>query len=266
MAVENIAATEEFSTTLLEMLSFESVVLRATKPIRTSMAEVAVPLIGDANAGWYDAGDEINDGSPDADFVTLTPKGVKTLSIIPNETLDDAAIDLGSAVGRKLVQAVGRKIDAGLLKGGDAKGPAGVTNFPHLPSVLGPVSYDSLVAAAALIREAGGSPEYAIISPSSLSDLQSETDGLNRPLITNDPEAGPSYTVAGLTLLVSPALDVGEGLVVDPAEFPTAIRKDVSLAVDASAKFTADSVAIRAVARVDGTVADPNGFCAITPS
>jgi HK97 family phage major capsid protein len=164
-----------------------------------------------------------------------------------------------------MLQAAALKIDAGLLKGA-VDGPAGVLNYPHLPAISGDVSYDTLVDAAAAVREAGGNPEYAIISPSSLSDLQRQTDGLNRPLITETAQAGPSYTVAGLTLLVSPALDAGEGLVIDPSQFPTTLRRSPTLEVDASAKFTSDSIALRVKARVDGTVADPNGFCAIEPS
>jgi HK97 family phage major capsid protein len=173
--------------------------------------------------------------------------------------------DFPAVVGRKMIQAAGRKIDAGLLNGA-VKGPSGVLNYPHLPSISGPVSYDSLVEAAATIREAGGDPQWAAISPSSLSNLQKETDGLNRPLLSNDPQAGPVYTVAGLKLLVSPAFAAGGGLVFDAAQFPTAIPKDVTLEVDTSVKFDSDQLAIRVKARVDAAVADPNGFCGIQPS
>jgi HK97 family phage major capsid protein len=211
------------------------------------------------------AGEDIGDAGVQGEFVTLVPKKVANLSVIPSETVEDASIDLGSAVGVKMLRAIALKIDAALLKGA-TNGPAGVWNFPHLPSISGDVSYNTLVDAAAAVREAGGNPEYAIISPSSLSDLQRETDGFSRPLITNDPEGGPSYKVAGLTLLVSPALDAGEGLVVDPTQFPTTLRRNPALEVDRSFKFGSDSIALRATARVDGTVADPAGFCAIQPS
>lgn len=184
---------------------------------------------------------------------------------MPSETLDDAAIDLGSVVGSRMLQAMALKIDAALLNGA-SNGPAGVLNFPHLPGVSGDVSYTTLLEAAAAVREAGGDPQYAFISPSSLSDLQAETDGFNRPLITNDPQGGPSYRVAGLTLLVTPALSAGAGLVVDPSQFPCTIRNAPTLEADRSAKFTSDQIAIRVKARVDGTVADPAGFCAIQPS
>jgi HK97 family phage major capsid protein len=51
-----------------------------------------------------------------------------------------------------------------------------------------------------------------------------------------------------------------------PSNFPTAIRKDVLLEVDKSAKFTSDQIALRVKARVDGAVGDPAAFCAIEPT
>jgi HK97 family phage major capsid protein len=263
--VSALGATEEFSRQLISELSFRSVVLRATNPIVSSASEVVVPVIGPGTAAFVPPGQEIGDANVEGEFVTLIPKKVANLAVVPSETIEDASIDLGSAIGMKMLNAIALKIDAALLKGA-VNGPAGVLNFPHLPSVSGSVSYDTLVDAAATVREAGGNPEYAIISPQSLSHLQKETDGFNRPLLTGDPQGGPSYQAAGLTLLVSPALDAGEGLVVDPTQFPTTLRRSPTLEVDNSAKFTSDSIALRAKARVDGTVADPNGFCAIEPS
>jgi HK97 family phage major capsid protein len=263
--ITTLGATEEFSAQLIEALMFNSVVLRATFPIVSSASEVHVPVVLPGSASFVDAGEDIGDAGVQGEFVTLIPKKVANLAVIPSETIEDASIDLGSAVGVKMLRAIGLAIDAALLKGA-VNGPAGVLNFPHLPSISGDVSYTTLVDAAAAVREAGGNPEYAIISPQSLTDLQKETDGFSRPLIQPDPQGGPSYRVAGLELLVSPALDAGEGLVLDSSQFPTTLRRDPSLEVDRSFAFGKDSVALRATARVDGTVADVNGFCAIVPS
>jgi Phage capsid family len=80
------------------------------------------------------------------------------------------------------------------------------------------------------------------------------------------PEPGSRDVVAGLKLLVSPALDPGTGLVFDGSQFATALRHNITLEVDRSAKFTSDQIALRVKARVDGAVGDVAGFCAIDAS
>lgn len=197
--------------------------------------------------------------------VTLVPKSVKNLSVIPSETVDDASIDLGSAVGIKMLNAIARKIDAALLKGDLPKGPAGVWDYPHLPSIGGPVSYDSLMYAAAAAREARGDPRYAFISPSSLSDLQKETDASSRPLLSNDPQAGPvTRRQVSSCSLRPPSPQVRGSSSIQQASRPRCASRPHSKAT--SAKFASDQVALRAKARVDGAVGLPEAFCKIESS
>ena len=78
-----------------------------------------------------------------------------------------------------------------------------------------------------------------------------EQAGSNKPLLQPDPTQPAGRTLAGLPLVTSP--DAPEGLVwgVPKARAFVVLRSDVSVALDSSAFFTSDRVAVRVTMRVE---------------
>ena len=104
-----------------------------------------------------------------------------------------------------------------------------------------------------LVSSLPHAPVAFVASPSTALALSTikEQAGSNKPLLQPDPTQPAGRTLAGLPLVTSP--DAPEGLVwgVPKARAFVVLRSDVSVALDSSAFFTSDRVAVRVTMRVE---------------
>lgn len=257
---------EEWSRFILDHLAAQSVVLAsgATR-IETDFKQVHVPRItGDGGANWYAELTPIGPGDPVAVELVLTPRKAAALTVLSNESVEDAGADTLDAVGNAMVRAVALKVDAGYFNGTGAANnqPAGLLTL-GLPSTVGPVNYPTIVTASGKVREAGGTPDTLYIAPADLTALQLAVAADDRPLLSGDATAGAPPVVAGLRIFPTPALVAGSAIVAMASQIVVALRRDATVAVSQDAQFTSDGTVARVVMRTDLGVNDPAGLCEI---
>ena len=158
---------EAWATYVLQHLSAASVVLAsgATR-ITTNQKIVHVPrVVADGSADWFGELEDINVGDPNGDELTLTPKKCAAL---------DAAVRRGHQRSARhpcwtrsataMVAAVALKVDRAILGGTGGKQPLGVFGQAGQHHA-GTVSIDSLISAAGLVADVGGSARVAYVNP-----------------------------------------------------------------------------------------------------
>ena len=255
---------EAWATYVLQHLSAASVVLAsgATR-ITTNQKILHVPrVVADGSADWFGELEVINVGDPNGDELTLTPKKCAALTQLSDEVINDSAPSVLDTVGSSMVAAVALKVDRAILGGTGGKQPLGVFGQAGQHHA-GTVSIDSLISAAGLVADVGGSARVAYVNPADFTALQLQKDLQDRPLLTPDFSGGPSSTVYGLALWSTKGVAVGTALVCDPAQIVVAVRQDPTVAVSTDALFTQDGAVARVIARVDCGVNDPNGLVSI---
>lgn len=262
----NIGA-EQWASYVLTGLSRESVILASgARRIVTNAKSIHVPVTGGANTAWLDELQEIPEDAATPSEVELTPRKVANLSIASNEAVGDASVDLLNNIGDVAVRAVALEVDRALIAGlgtTASKQPRGILNIAGIPTNtnLSP-SYVGLVTAAGTIRAAGGRPNVAYVNPADHTQLALAADGLNRPLLQAT-DAGPVEVIGGLRLWPTPAVPAGRAIIAQADQILVAVRDDPRVDISVDARFAADAVAIRTVARVDVGVADTAGVLII---
>ena len=166
-------------------------------------------------------------------------------------------------VGTSMTAAVALTADRAILSGQGGDAPVGVFSQAG-QSVTGPIDIDTLISAAGLVADVGGTAKVAYINPTDHTGLMKAKDSTGRPLLTPDFAQGPSSTVYGLAIWATKAIDVGTALVADPAQIIVAVRQDPTVAVSTDALFTQDGTVVRVIARIDCGVNDADGLVSIT--
>lgn len=256
---------EEWAAYVLDGLARETALLAAgARRIVTGAKSIHVPVPGAAATQWLAELEEINQDAAVAAEVELTPQKVGNLSIASNEAIGDASVDLLSTIGATAVRAVALEIDRALIAGsGTANQPRGLLNITGVPSnATLNVDYAGLVTAAGTVRGAGGRPDVAFISPADHTALALAADGLNRPLLQAT-DQGPAEVVGGLRLWPTPAVPAGTAIVGQADQILVAVRDDPRVDISTDARFGADAVAIRTIARVDVGIANLSALLVI---
>lgn len=189
---------EEWSQYVLTHLSAQSVVLAsgATR-IDTALRAVHVPrVLTDGTAAWFAELEEITEAGPTGDELVLTPRKVATLVSLSNEVVDDSSPSVLDTVGTRMVAAVALTADRAILNGPGGKAPTGVFGQAG-QHVAGAVTIDTLIDAAGLVADVGGTATVAYVNPANHTALMKEKDGNGRPLLTPDYSGGPSAPSTG---------------------------------------------------------------------
>lgn len=260
---QNIGA-EEWATFVLEGLTREAVLLAAgARRIITASRSIHVPRTAASTPQWLAELEEMDEDDATPSEVELTPRKVGNLSIASNEGIGDASVDVLDAIGDGAVRAVSLEVDRALIAGaGTGNQPTGLLNLGLPTDAALSVDYAGLVTAAGTVRGNGGRPNVAFINPADHTELALATDGMNRPLL-QPTEDGPAEVVGGLRLWPTPAVPEGLGIVGQASMILVAVRDDPRVDISTDAKFGADAVAIRTIARVDVGVDDEAGLLVI---
>jgi HK97 family phage major capsid protein len=257
---------EEWAGFVLDHLAHESVVLMsgATR-IDTAAKQIHVPrLTDDGGVAWYGELEEITNDAPGGDDLVLTPKKVAALVRLSNESVGDSAPSVLDTTGGAMLRAIALEADAAIFHGAGGKAPTGILDTEAvLPGLDGESpDYEGLVKGAGKIREAGGRPDVAYISPADYTLLQLQEDGFNRPLLQAVSD-GPAPVIAGLRIYPTPALESGEALVAQADQIIVGVRTDPSVAFSSDAAFAVDGTVARVIARLDAGVNDASGLCTL---
>lgn len=228
--------------------------------IDTSTTTARVPVLADTEPAWTGEGQEIAVSEDDPREILLVPQPVKSLTRISNEAASDSANGVVAGIERGGIKDLAAACDAGFFvgRGYDENEPVGLfSSVADLPTdATLAVDYPGLARAAGKLRAAGADADVAYLNPLDLVELQLASDTANRPLVNTAADGTPEF-VAGLRLWPSAAIPQGQALVAEAWEIVAAIRTDARFDISGDAAFSADSIMIRGVSRVDVAVKNP---------
>ena len=263
---------ESVGPLIVQPLREESVALEQTTIISAGVHTRATrfPIVtGDVSAAWTPEGEEIAHTDGAVDELEVVPIKVAALSIISRELAEDSTPGAADIVGRGMVASLARKIDAAFFAATTANGPAGIASIAHQSVDTGAFgNLDPFAEALSKARSVGATTTAFIAAPATvlaLHQLKDET-GSNRPLLTPDPTRPGQSVIFGVPLIVSPDIAAGVVWAVPRAHSFSVLREDTTLAVDSSAFFTSDRVAVRATCRVAFGFPHPAAVVRIGPS
>ena len=256
---------EDWSTTLIESLSLESVVLRAgASQIVSEGRTVHVPrLLVDPESDWVAELDELPSNAGDADEVVLEPKKLGNVVELSRESVEDSPVDQLDAVGRAMVRGVGKKLDAKFFSSDAATAiaPAGLLSYT-LPGGATPnPDVNGILDAIGAITAEGGVPDTVFINATDYTAIRKAV--VSGGYAISDPTAPGVERIGGAQLYAAP-LPAGTAVVTEARFIALAVRRDATVEFSEDAAFSRDAVAARVTMRVDWEPADPAAFYVIS--
>lgn len=252
---QSILRPEQVHSLIVEPLSQESVAFSQSTVVTTSSREYRIPVLtGDPDTAWTPEGEEITPDTADFDEVNVVPKKVAGLTLISAELAADSTPEAEKVISGRLVQSLRRKVDAAWFANTTANGPSGLGSIVPQKVFAGGAfaNADPFLEAVSLAEQVGAKLTSFVASPTTvlnLAKLKKQT-GSQEPLLSPDAAGAAGRLVAGVPLVSSP--DCPDGVVygIPKARVFVVVRQDVEVAVDGSAAFTSDRVAVRTKLRV----------------
>jgi hypothetical protein len=226
----------------------------AITPLPTSSGSVAFPTAAPTGADWTAEGAPIPAVTLGDSALISTPRKLAALLSLSNESLDDAVIPIGDLTGQAIRDAMGPKMDDGLLHGtGTAPQPDGI--LAHAPAAANHPDFRQAVIGAWGEVVQAGAPADQVWAFANASILATEWARVGT---TGDPihEDAPDQTLTigpGIRTVAVPSLVGGttpEILVADVSSLFLVIRDELSIDVNPSIYFASDSVGLRVKVRV----------------
>lgn len=251
-----ILSPEAILELFVKPVTRDSVAAQVATVVNVAGSSLRIPTLeSDSTASWSAEGSELAISDPDIDEIDVVFKKVTGLVVVSNELLADSNGLAQQTVGDGLARSTQKSVDAAYFGSTVTNGPNGIASVSGISAIDAGAAWDSLDSfyeAIAAAENVGATIAAFVTTPAialTLALLKVSTGSL-QPLLGSDVTAPQSRTVAGVPLLVSPA--VGAGIIwgVPAARTYLAIRSDVTLDVDASPFFTKDSTAIRSTMRV----------------
>jgi HK97 family phage major capsid protein len=240
-------------------------------PISAAVDSFRVPIVAeDPTAAWVAEGQEIPPSDAVLDEVATTFSKLAGLTIISRELAEDSSPAAATLVGQGLARDIARKLDGAYFGDVAAPAPAGLGALTGVTTVdagdwanLDP--FEEAIAAAAAV---GATLTAFVANPAvalGIATIKTATDS-NAHLLQADPTQPTRRMIAGVPLYSSPAVapDTVWGLPRDRALI--ALREGTTLAVDRSAFFTSDRIAVRATLRVAFAFPHEEAVVKITPA
>jgi HK97 family phage major capsid protein len=262
---------QEWSSTLIEALFIESVLLRAgPNRVTTEGRIVHVPrLLVAPRADWVEELRELPSDAGEADTLDLTPKKVGNVIALSNESIEDSSASQLDRVGSAMTRGVATKVDAKAFSADrvEARAPAGlfaeaysVPSFRQREGVL----LRTLITGIGAISGRGGVPNAVFVSADDATALRLEALTGSYATLA-DPTAPGIERVGGAQLYVTPSLTRGNALVADMNYVTVAVRRDATVDFSPDAGFTKDATLARVTMRVDWAPSDPGALYRVLP-
>jgi HK97 family phage major capsid protein len=242
---------------IIRPVSLASRLFLVSTVVTTQSKDYRLPIVAaDPSAAFVAEGQEIPVTDADVQELIVTPAKVAGLTVVSRELANDSNPEATDVVGDGLGRDIAKKVDAAGFGTSTANGPAGLRALSGATEIDATGPLDNLDVFTEAISEAenvGAQLTSFVASPAvalALAQLKTGT-GYNTPLLGSDPTNPTQRLVQGVPLIVSPAVgdDVIWGI---PKAFSYVVLRDdeVPIAVDKSAFFTSDRIAVRATLRV----------------
>lgn len=222
----------------------------------TTRGTVSFPVGDPDGFGWVAELGEIPAVAPGDDTAVAAVTKLAGMILLSNESIGDTEMNLTSEVGRLIRESMAATADTDLCYGvtpAAPEAPAGY--FGDLTSVSEASLRASVVAAAADILAAGGTPTTVILSPALWAAEMTRRE-------TTPTAVGALFDDLGLGLDVKVAatLTATDGLVIDRAGCFGIIRTDYSIeaSTDGGTAWTHDGVSLRVKARLAAAIPAPS--------
>lgn len=217
-----------------------------------------VPVVaGDPTAAWVAEGAEITPSDLEVEEVASPFYKVAGLTILSRELAEDSSPAAATLVGQGLARDIARKVDAAFFgsKGASTVQPAGLADLAGVNEIEAGATWTNVDPFAEAIYAAegvGATVAAFVANPADallLAKVKKQT-GSNEPLLGTSATEATRRVIAGVPLLVSPAVAAGTVWGIPKERTVIALREDVTLDADKSAFFTSDRVAIKATLRM----------------
>lgn len=261
-------APEAFVRQLIRGLE-EQVVLRQVANVLTvSAARVEIPTLGTGvTAAWTSEAAAIAESEPTFGQVAFTPHKLGALTLVSNELLADAAVNVEQVLAELFAQAFAEQEEHAFLLGNGSGQPSGLLTDAAIPVVT--TAAPNAISADEVLRLYDAlPPQYRpnavwIMNPSTMAALRLLKDQSGQYLLVTG-LAGPTpTTLLGRPVYLTsrmPAIGAGNKVVVfgDLTRCYTIVqRQGIEVQRSADRYFERDLTAFRAVERVDGKVVLP---------
>jgi HK97 family phage major capsid protein len=264
---------EDYGDLIEKPVSRGSLAYQLSTVVATGAHEFHVPVLtDDPSAAFVTEGSEITADDVTLSEVVKNPAKVAGLSIVSREMANDSSPAAQEIIGLAIARDMVRAIDAAFFGNAAAPAPAGLASLAGVTEVAGTAaSYANLdqFEEAILNAEVGGAPLTSFVASKAtaleLLNLKDE-DGSNRPLLGYDPTNSTRRTILGVPLFVSPHVADDDRTVwgIPRTRSLVVQREDTELAVDRSAFFTSDRVAIRGIMRLTYAFPDESAIQKVT--
>lgn len=265
--LEQAFTPEAYGALVDLVLAEKSIAFQAGTVTQIGTESIRFPmLLADPNVGWYAENQEITKADPDTEELVITPKAVKGLTEISNESAADTNPAVANMVANSLARSIAGKIDAAYFGDTVANGPSGLLSLVGV-NVVDTTAFpltdlDAFHNAKAVSLADGASVTHFIAAPDvalGLATAKTGTDS-NVGLLES---VSDGTLVAGVPLLVSTHVTAGTVWAVDAAQCLVVQRQGTTVVTSADSAFSRDSVQVRAVARVSWGFVNPAGITRI---
>lgn len=213
-----------------------------------------VPLVTeDPSASWVPEGAEIPLSQSELGETEAPYRKLAGLSVISRELAEDSDPSAAQEIGNGLVRDIARKLDAAMFTGTTIENaPAGLGTLTGVTEIEAPaewVNLDPFKTAKLRAASLGTSIAGFVVNDEDAAKLLVLKEGTtsNRDLIESD---GTAFLISGTPVIPSSAVAAGTAWGIPADRVIVGVREDANVAVDNSAFFTSDRVAIRATMRV----------------
>jgi HK97 family phage major capsid protein len=247
----------------------------STVPL-TSDVENFPRLTGGATVGWKAEGNAITPSDMVFDRLSFAPKTLPILVLCSAELFADMTPESAAGIEHEMAQALSLEIDRACLRGdGTSNSPTGVRSQSGVALTSNgangsAITWDMLIDAAAVVRNASIDPSGVILAPRSIQSLQKAKDSQGRFLATPAPfntsasDAIPIYTSAQvpINLTVGSSVDCSEAYSGRWSDLWLGIRTDMRLDIKVLEERYADNlqVGLLCYVRVDVQLAHAASF------
>ena len=253
-----ILTPAEVAALVVQPLIESAAITRAGTVVKIGSGSLRVPIVtGDPSAEWTAEGAEIAVSESALAEIDITPRKLAALSVISNELAADTSPAALSVVGAGMVRDLSRQLDAAAFGPAVPGAPsgladlAGVNEIDATPPGLSPANSESFDWATSALGNAATrftAVTSFVVHPDrwvALAQVK-ESQVSNRALLNPDPTSPTGGTIAGVPVIVSPAVDVDTAWAIPAAHVLVVVREDATVVGDGSVFFTSDRQAIRA--------------------
>ena len=229
--------------------------------VETESTQIRFPVLkADPSTGWYAENAAITLTDPDTDEIVVIPKKVAGLTQISNEAAEDSNPAVAQQVGKSLARDIARKIDAAFFGNTVTNGPSGLLSVAYNEIDAGPfANLDPFHDAKKEAADAGAELTHFLLAPDVANTLakikQGDTSNMGLLETVDD-----GIRLAGVPVLVSPAVAAGNAWGVDGSQIMVVRRTGTKVVRSVDAAFNYDAVQVRATARVGFGFVNPAGI------